>query len=109
KLALQHRAACEWLSAGEDERAIREPEALLAELGVKLARTPRGLLVSRALRRALTYLRGYRFATTSAEELSAGELLAVDALYTLSTALASREPARAAEVQLRHLDASLTL
>lgn len=109
KLLLRHRAASEWLSAGEETRGIDGVSEVLAELGVRVAPNARRLTLPRVLRRMIGYPRSYRVDVTRADDLDPRELLRVDALYTLSTALAAREPRRAQHVQLMHLDTALAL
>jgi hypothetical protein len=106
--AMRHRAAVEWLSAGDQERGLRELKELLADLGIQLASSRRALALSLAWRSFAAFFRGHRAAARS-DEPTPAELLRVDALYTCTAALACADLRAAREMQLRQLEAALEL
>jgi hypothetical protein len=106
--AMRHRAAVEWLSAGDQERGLRELTTLLADLGIQLAGSRGALTFSLLWRSFAAFFRGHRTALRG-DEPSPAELLRVDALYTCATALACSNPLAARELQLRHVEAALEL
>jgi serine/threonine protein kinase len=102
-LELRRRAAEQFLRSGRIDPGLDAIRAVLASLGMRLARTPRSALVSLVLRRAWVRLRGFGYRETRAEDVPAGELIRIDACWSVAVGLSLVDNVRAADFQARHL------
>ena len=106
-LDLQVRAGSELLRNGRVDEGVEALRPALAGAGVKLASTPRRALYSLVFRRAHIRLRGLRYRVRSEEEISPHVLSKIDAFGAASGALGMADTIRGAEIQSRHVLATL--
>lgn len=102
-LELTRRAAEQFLRAGYIDDGFSAIRAVLAAMRMKLAQRPQQVLAGLILRRAWIRLRGLRFRRRDASEVSAHELMRIDACWSLSMGIAIVDTIRGADFQARHL------
>ena len=102
-IELRRRAALQLLISGQITRGISVLRAVLTELGMSMAETPRGALFSILVRRARARVRGTRFRHRDESQVSSAELIRVDACWSAAVGLGLVDTIRGAEFQARHL------
>jgi hypothetical protein len=100
---LQRRAAQQLFISGHIEEGGRALDTVLATLGMKLPETPRKALLWLLLRRAQILLRGLRFHERDETQISAQDLLRIDACWAVGVGMAVVDMIRGADFQARHL------
>jgi tRNA A-37 threonylcarbamoyl transferase component Bud32 len=102
-IELQRRAALQLLISGQIAPGVAVLRTVLAELGMKMAETPRGALGSILVRRAYARLRGLRFRDRDESQVPAEQLIRVDTCWSAAVGLGLVDTIRGAEFQARHL------
>ncbi|HEY7509434.1 MAG TPA: AAA family ATPase, partial [Vicinamibacteria bacterium] len=102
-LELRRRAAEQFLRAGHVDLGLEAIVAVLRSLGMGLARSPRRALVSLMLRRLWLRVRGLEFRERDAGAVPPGELIRIDACWSVAIGLSLVDTVRAADFQARHL------
>jgi serine/threonine protein kinase/tetratricopeptide (TPR) repeat protein len=102
-LDLRRRAAEQLLLSGHVDRGLAVVRTVLDSLGMKLAETPRGALVSLLTRRTQIWLRGLRFKERSEASVPQEELIRIDTCWAIATGLSLVDNIRGADFQARHL------
>ncbi|MCA9691836.1 MAG: protein kinase [Myxococcales bacterium] len=102
-LELRRAAAQQLLISGHVDEGIAVLDEVLAEVGLKLAVSPRRALVSVLSQRARLKLRGGAFTERTADEVPHADLFLIDVCWTVSTGLGMIDNTRAAEFQARGL------
>jgi hypothetical protein len=102
-LELRRRAAMHSLASGHIDEGLDALREVLAAVGMKLARTPRGALVSLLARRLWLRLRGLRFKERDAGQVSAEQLTRIDICWSVAMGLSIVDTIRAADFQTRSL------
>jgi serine/threonine protein kinase len=102
-LELRRRAAEQFLRSGRIDLGLDAIRAVLKTLGMTLARTPRRALASLAVRRLRLRWRGVRYRERAAQDVPAGELIRIDACWSVAVGLSLVDNVRAADFQSRHL------
>ena len=102
-LELERRAAEQLLVSGHIEEGLSAIRTVLAKVGMKLARTRRGALLSMLFRRALVRLRGIRFRERDATQVSAERLTRIDVCWSAAKGLSLTDPLRGSGFQARQL------
>jgi eukaryotic-like serine/threonine-protein kinase len=104
RLALQRRAATEFLASGHVRQGLAVLRTVLRTVGLTLPATPRRALLSLLSRRLQLRLRGLRFRPREASQIPASMLLRLDVCWSAAQGLAIiTDNARAAALQARHL------
>ncbi len=109
ELELNRRMAEELLHGGYLVEGLSVIRTVLAELGLRLAKTPLAALLFALLLRAWLRLRGLGWSPKSPGDLSPRALLRLDVLAAVSTGLAIVDPLRGIEYQARRLLCALHL
>jgi eukaryotic-like serine/threonine-protein kinase len=102
-IELRRRAAEQLLLSGHLGRGLEVIGLVLDGLGMRRTRTGRRVLLSILLGRLRVRLRGLRFATRSAGEISQRELARVDASWSIACSLGVIDFMRGADFQNEHL------
>jgi hypothetical protein len=102
-LELKRRAADQLLRSGHIEEGLKAMRAVLEALGMKLPDAPGRALVSLLLRRAWVRIRGLKFRERDRSQVSAEELVRVDACWSVATAVGVVDTMIGADFQARHL------
>ena len=108
-LELRRVAAEELLRGGYVRQGMDAVSAVLADLGMKLARTPLLALLSVIARHAWIRLRGARWTPTEASQLPADALIRADTYWSVGVGLAIVDTIRGADYRQRHLLLALRL
>jgi tetratricopeptide (TPR) repeat protein len=101
-LELRRRAGEQYLRAGHVDEGLEVLRAVLAAIGMRLARTPQRALASMLFRRARSALRGIRYT----ERAAAGpgeDFSRIDACWSVAMGLSMVDTIRGADYQARHL------
>jgi hypothetical protein len=106
---LQRRSAEELLRGGYLEEGLAAIHAVLADFGLRLARTPLRALASIAARRLWLRLRGLGWRQRSVSEIRPTELAELDALDSVAQGLGFVDPIRGFDFQVRALLSALRL
>lgn len=91
------------LAGGHFDEGIGELRTVLRAMGLGMASSPTGALVSLLLRRLRLRLRGFGFQVRDPEEVPEETLERIDACWTAAGHLATAAPVPAADFQTRHL------
>jgi len=102
-LELRRRAAEELLHGAYLDRGLGVMDDVLAEVGMRLARTPQRALAGLVARRAWVRLRGLRFRERPESEITPRELMEVDVCWAVASGLAVIDHIRGADFQSRQL------
>src|SRR5206468_8414908 len=78
-------------------------KALLARIGMRLARTPWTAVVSLALRMLQVRLRGLWFREREESQIAPEELIRIDTCWSVASGLSMIDTIRGREFQMRHL------
>ncbi len=103
KLELQRRAAEQLLVSGHVDRGIEVTRAVLGQLGLDLARTPRQALVAFLLLRLWIWVRGLRFEERDPATVPPKTLARIDVSWSTSAGLAVVDNIRAVHFGTRNL------
>ena len=103
RVELQRRGAEQFLIGGHIDRGLDLIRAMLAGMGVRMSRSPRGALLSLLWQRARLRWRGLRFVSRQADEIDAETLLRVDTCWSATTGLLLVDVSGAADLSVRHL------
>ena len=76
---------------------------VLDRISMKLPATPRRALLSFLLRRVQLWARGSSFRERPATEIPAGDILRIDACWSVATGLSLIDTMRGGDFQIRHL------
>jgi hypothetical protein len=102
-LELRRRAAEQFLISGHIEEGLSAIAAVLEGVGLKLARSPRGALLSMLFRRLLVRIRGIRFRERDATQIPAEKLTRIDICWSAAKGLGFSDPLRGNDFQARQL------
>jgi hypothetical protein len=102
-LELRRRGAEELLRSGHFDDGFAAIREVLAEVGLKPAKTRPRALASIVLRRTWLRLRGLGFRERAAEDVPPGDLQRIDVAWSAASALGMIDPIRGAELHNRHL------
>jgi eukaryotic-like serine/threonine-protein kinase len=103
RLDCHRHVAEQLLISGRIERGVASLDALLAEIGISAAATPRGALFSLLRHRLLLRLRGFRFKERHRTEIADAEVLRLDVLQIAAKGLSVVDTIRGADFQTRQL------
>ncbi|MFZ5470650.1 MAG: serine/threonine-protein kinase PknK [Myxococcota bacterium] len=102
-LELRRRATEQLLRSGHVDEGLIALRAVLSEVGMTLAPTPRRALGALLWRRAHLALRGIGFRERDESQVSAEELTRIDVCWSVAAGLSMVDTIRAASFQTRHL------
>lgn len=103
QVELRRQAAEQLLVSGHIDAGIREIDAVLRRVGVRLPATPLTALITLLLLRALLSVRGYRFVARDSSSVPAKDLSRIDLYRSLAFGLGAVDNIRGAAFQTRHL------
>jgi len=103
RLEWRRKAAELLLIGGQIDRGLAAIDVVLRTVGVRLASGPHAALASLALRRLLLRLRGIEFRARPDAPITQGDLLRIDACWSITVGMAMVDPLRAADVNVRQL------
>src|ERR1700677_249346 len=98
---LRRRATDQLLRAGEIEEGLAAARQVLAQVGMRLPKSPITGIIYLLAWRAFLWLRGLRFVERDASSISVSELERLDVCWTISSALGVVDTFRAAAFQAR--------
>lgn len=102
-IELQQRAAEQFLRGGYIDEGLAVLTKVLAQMGMKLAKTPMYALLLLLFRRLLTQLRGIKFQERDSSQIPAEQLIRIDTCWSAATGLAIVDTIRGSDFQTRHL------
>jgi len=102
-LELNRRASEQLLISGHIDEGLATLRAVLNMVGMKLAKTPRGALLSLLARRAWLRLRGLNFREREASRIPPAELMRIDTCWSVGVGLGLVDTIRGADFQSRNL------
>ncbi|HWP05412.1 MAG TPA: hypothetical protein VNN72_06705, partial [Polyangiaceae bacterium] len=100
---LRRLAADELLRGGHIDEGIDVLDTVLAPIGLRLAKTPRGALASCLYQRAKLAVRGTKFTLRSRDAVAPDTLHRIDASWSVSSGLGLVDPIRGLDFQTRGL------
>lgn len=103
RLELQRRAAEQLLRSGHIDEGLAVSREVLAQVGMRLAKTPRRALFMLAWRRLVLKLRGLGYAERPAAEVPVDALRRIDVCWSISMGLAMVDTIRGASFQSKQL------
>jgi hypothetical protein len=103
RLECRRQAAGHLLITGDIERGLETMRDVLAELGERLAPTPRRALLSLLWHRARLWVRGTRFSARDATAISPRDLERIDVFHSVGVGLGLVDTIRGADFQARGL------
>lgn len=106
-LIARRRAAEHRLRAGHIQEGLQVVGALLPDLGMRLAPTPKHALASMLLNRAKLRFRGLGFEERSEQQIDPKVLHRIDLCWSIGNGLGGTDLIRGADFQARHLLMSL--
>lgn len=106
-LEMRRRAAHFFLVSGHVDQGLATLGDVLTRIGMKLALGPWTTLFGLLLRRALLWLTGYRFQERDATQVTAEELVRIDACWSAAIGLGVVDTFHGAAFQARHLQLAL--
>ncbi len=106
-LDYRSRAAREYLAGGYFDRGFAELRTVLEGVGLSMARTPWGAIISLLWQRLLLRLRGLGFRHRDAVQIPEKELLRIDICHSAAAGLATADTVRGADFQTRQLRLAL--
>ncbi len=102
-LGYRSRAARAYLAGGYFDRGFAELQSVLEAVGLKMATSPWGAILSLLWQRLLLRSRGLSFRPRDAERIAEEELLRIDTCYSAAAGLATADTVRGADFQTRQL------
>jgi hypothetical protein len=102
-LALQARAAEEFLRSGQLDPGLAALRGVLGAIGMKLPESASGAITSLVARRAHLRLRGLKWKERREEEVSPALKTRIDVCWAVSTGLGMIDPIRGSDYQTRGL------
>ena len=102
-LALQARAAEEFLRSGQLDPGLAAVRGVLEAVGMKLPETPSAAVASLVARRARLRLRGLKWKERPEEEVAPALKTRIDVCWAVSTGLGMIDPLRGSDYQTRGL------
>jgi len=102
-LEMRRRAAEQQLASGYMDEGLETVRAVLASIGMKLAKTPRRALLSLLVRRLHLKFRGLRFKERSSDEIPAETLIKIDTCWAVARGLGTVDTIRGMDFGTRHL------
>lgn len=106
QIDLRRRAAHEFLTAGRFEQGYAVVESVLAAVGTRYPRTPRGRLLALLWQRVRLWVRGYRF-RCAGEPIAQADRTKLEAYWTAFVAMGNTDNLRAIGFATRHLRLAL--
>jgi eukaryotic-like serine/threonine-protein kinase len=106
-LELERLGADNLLRCGRIDEGKARLQSVLGSLGIRLARSQRGKLMSLVMQRAKLSLRGIKYTAREESEVPARDLGRLDTLYAAATALGMIDHLLGSVVQARHLRLAL--
>ena len=102
-LTYRSRAARAYLAGGYLDQGFAELRSVLEEVGLKMAETSWGAILSLLWQRLLLRSRGLGFQPREAERISEEELLRIDTCHSAAAALITADTVRSADFHTRQL------
>src|SRR5262249_11459908 len=102
-LELRRSAAEQQMLSGRIDEGLAALENVLAQVGMRLPKTPRRALVSLLVRRLHLAVRGLGYRLRERSEISPVALTRLDTVFSVTAGLAQSDIIRGAEFQARHL------
>jgi len=102
-LELQRRAATQYLLTGHVERGKAVLRSVLRSVRMSLPSTPRRTLASLVARRTLVRLRSLRFRERDEQSVPIGDLIRIDACWSVAQGLGFVDAMQAANLHAAHL------
>ena len=106
-LELRRRAGEQYLRSGHVGEGLRVIDALLSDVGLRLAPTPVHALLAALFLRAYLAIRGFGFVARNEEDASRSDRLRAEICKTVAEGLAVVDPIRSVPFQTRYTLASL--
>jgi hypothetical protein len=106
-LALEVRAAEEFLRSGHVDEGMEALRTVLTKVGMRLPEKPRGAIASLLLRRSRLGVRGLGWKPKDASELAPIERTRIDACWAVASGLGMIDPIRGGDFQTRGLHMAL--
>jgi serine/threonine protein kinase/tetratricopeptide (TPR) repeat protein len=103
RVELQRRGAEQFLIGGHIDRGLELIRTMLANMGMRVPRSPRAAVVPLLWRRARLRWRGLHFVSRSAEDIDADTLLRLDTCWSATTGLLLVDMLSALAFSARHL------
>ncbi len=103
RLELRRRAAEQLLRSGRISEGMRAIDDVLATIGMKMPTTPWMILLSLLFHELVLRVRGLRFQTRDASEISASALTRIDIVWSVGSLLSTVHPMPAKVFQKKHL------
>jgi hypothetical protein len=103
RVELQRRGAEQFLIGGHIDQGLDLIRAMLADMGLRVPRSPRAALLSLLWQRARLRWRGLRFVPRRVDEIETDTLLRVDTCWSATTGLFLVDTISAADFSARHL------
>ena len=110
-LELRSRAAQEYLAGGYFDQGLAELRTVFAAVGLDMAKSPAGAILSLLWQRLRLRLRprGFDFTPRSADQIPTQDLLRIDVCYTAAASLVTADTVRGADFQTRQLRLALRI
>jgi len=100
---LRRRVAEQLLVSGHVDEGVKAARDVLAAVGLRMAKSARGALLSLLMHRAQLWVRGLGFHERAAAEISPQELVRIDTCWSMAVGLALADTIRGADLQTRSL------
>jgi eukaryotic-like serine/threonine-protein kinase len=107
RLDLRRRAAEEYLKSGHIDRGLDAIQAVLRQIRMRLATSPRRALIGFLVLRLIIRIRGLNYRERAPHKLSAKQLARIDTCHSIASGLGVVDAIRAAQFQARSLILSL--
>ncbi|MEZ4315899.1 MAG: protein kinase [Myxococcota bacterium] len=101
QVELRRAAAEQFLAGGHADRGVQEMSKVLEVLGLALAKSPNTALARLLWNRGRLWWRGLGY--TLRDDVTRAELLEVDTLWSVASAMSVMDTIRATDFQVRHL------
>ncbi len=101
-LELERRAAEQYLISGHIAEGISALRTVLAKVGLRMPKTPRGALFSMIWRKAILRLRGIHFRERDSTQVPAATLTRIDVCWSAARGLILSDVIRGTDFQARH-------
>ncbi len=102
-LGYRSRAAWEFLAGGYFDQGLAELRSVLEAVGLRMAESAWGAILSLLWQRLRLRLRGFGFRPRAADQIPDQELLRIDTCYSAAAGLVTADTVRGADFQTRHL------